>query len=264
MDYSETLDALGIEHLGDIPLEGLATKIGLSADQISHPRILEVFMGWLHEQIKKDNTIQQRSFLPQFVALLLHGAFLGGDVFAKEEIKQAFEEWKARDSVENPTNVRRYLLTGMELDRLLGEAQNGPIVASEPLPSSESPSMHEIRAARLQEMFSRSSLEDVTNQKEVSPLKTRKGKGFNAVPLGQREPHMAGIREDPETNEDLPRSSRGTASAECSRTAATAISPLDVMGPLGVYRKKAFPTGFDINSTPPKGYTCKRCERPGT
>ncbi|EMR62008.1 hypothetical protein UCREL1_11053 [Eutypa lata UCREL1] len=118
MDITDILETLAIEHLGQVKLDDLATKIEQATpEKINRSQALKVIMGWLHEQIKRDNIMQNGS-LRDFVNLLRDS---GTCPFTKEEVIQDFEKWQMKDAAEDPTNRRQYSIAKSELQLLFDQ-----------------------------------------------------------------------------------------------------------------------------------------------
>ncbi|KAI1806621.1 hypothetical protein F4811DRAFT_568451 [Daldinia bambusicola] len=117
MDLHQSLQALGIDDLADITLNKLEDKIQhASPNKIPKQSVLQVFMGWLHEWIKKD--IQQKSLLLEFANLLLTSGKLQQGPFTEDEIGEALKEWQTKDAAESPANIRRYQMVQLDLHGL--------------------------------------------------------------------------------------------------------------------------------------------------
>ncbi|RYO96900.1 hypothetical protein DL765_011473 [Monosporascus sp. GIB2] len=235
MDLRNSLLASAIERLEEISLDELAAKINTAfPDRIGKSQALHLFMGWLHEQIKRDRIIEQGSLLPDFASLLMCGTLQTGS-FRKEEVDQTFEEWQRKDAQENPANRRRYLMAQAEIQHLFEEAKRGgfvtPRATSHP---QESPSrhMHKSRAALLQKPPVQSPLGDITNKEREGEILGwgQQQTGSNVIPLGQRSaPSASSKREIIEIEDDeeeqlytLPIYPRGNPSAH--RPEATVAS----------------------------------------
>ncbi|KAI1762081.1 hypothetical protein GGR53DRAFT_442022 [Hypoxylon sp. FL1150] len=93
MDLRSTLEALGVDSLGDLTLEELMDKVGPNEDKVLH-----IFMGWLSELIRKGS----RRDLSSFVRTL-------AKEFSVGEIMAVFEEWQAKDVEEHPSVKFEYI-----------------------------------------------------------------------------------------------------------------------------------------------------------
>ncbi|RYP90861.1 hypothetical protein DL770_002999 [Monosporascus sp. CRB-9-2] len=228
MDLRDSLLMLAIERLEEISLDELATKINTAfPDKVEKSQALHLLMRWLHEQIKRDNIIDQGSLLPDFVSLLTCGTLQVG-IFRKEEVDQAFEEWQRKDAEENPANRRRYLMAQAEIQHLFEQTKSGGFVTLETTSRpQESPRqhMHKSRAALLQKPPVQSPLGDITNKERESEIGWgERQTGSNVIPLGQRSaPSASSKREIIEIEDDdeeqlhaLPVHSRGNPSAHRS------------------------------------------------
>ncbi|KAI1142457.1 hypothetical protein F5Y05DRAFT_227031 [Hypoxylon sp. FL0543] len=118
------LQALGVGDLADITLEELKDKI-IHAQPEKPPReqLLQILMGWLHEQIKKD--IQQKGMLADFVNLLLSGEGLQQQPFEQSEIRAAYKEMQSENPAEFSVQRRRYEMVESDMNALFRRIDSG-------------------------------------------------------------------------------------------------------------------------------------------
>ncbi|KAI0010971.1 hypothetical protein F4779DRAFT_616038 [Xylariaceae sp. FL0662B] len=303
MDISPNLVALGIEDLGNLTLKELENKLNnVSPEQIYRPQVLETLMGWLHEQIKEDTIMQQKSLLPDFMNLLTMQNRLPVVPFNESEVGQIFKEWQIKDAVENPANRRRYLIAHSEIQRLFQEDGSGSDQENRRFSlKSPSQSQHEGLSALPNEDFGTGVLADIGNKtsKHTNLAGGKRNKtGANEIPLGKRK-SLRGIAEQeaikfdeygkslavPPVPDTIPTTQKkGLPLRDSDSAGATTIGETDAldvtaesmpqsleMGKPSASSRKHFhgrkhqssTGGFDFSRPTPPGYVCKRCGRPG-
>lgn len=302
MDITDILETLAIEHLGQVKLDDLATKIEQATpEKINRPQALKVIMGWLHEQIKRDNIMQNGS-LRDFVNLLRDS---GTCPFTKEEVIQDFEKWQMKDAAEDPTNRRQYSIAKSELQLLFDQVPSRLVASNDSLPRQDftEQHIHESRAALLQEPIIQEPFEDISNkgqQKDTAPSCQRKT-GANVLPLGQRNTSLGSSkRETIGTNIEEGQASylyttpkknishqfpggldtfpdSGVDELTITQEAALQNSPeripwsSDYSQGSESDEMRRFPSKYspyrsdpiDLSHPPSSKYICKRCDRPG-
>lgn len=302
MDITDILETLAIEHLGQVKLDDLATKIEQATpEKINRSQALKVIMGWLHEQIKRDNIMQNGS-LRDFVNLLRDS---GTCPFTKEEVIQDFEKWQMKDAAEDPTNRRQYSIAKSELQLLFDQVPSRLVASNDSLPPQDftEQHIHESRAALLQEPIIQEPFEDISNkgrQKDSAPSCRRKT-GANVLPLGQRNTSLGSSkRETIGTNIEEGQASylyttpkenishqfpggldtfpdSGVDELTITQEAALQNSPKRIPWSSDYSQgsesdeMRRFPSNYspyrsdpiDLSHPPSSKYICKRCDRPG-
>ncbi|KAI1081830.1 hypothetical protein F5B20DRAFT_579154 [Whalleya microplaca] len=302
MDIGLSLAALRIEGLGNLTLKELKAKLNdVSARKLTRPQILETLMRWLHEQIKKDAVMQEKSLLPDFMDLLMTRSNLELDKpFNEKEICQVFKEWQIKDAAENPANRRRYLMAHSEIQHFFQRARYGSNTENNILslqPSSQS--LHEDSSALWNEGFGTEVLADTSNRTSdrVNFATEQKQKtGANEIPLGKRKPLRAiAEQEDIKVEDDemqgltvpdtIPAKQKKGFLPQETLTVGEINIGEDTKSDVTVGRMPKNPdmgktfdagrrhfhgwkhqstkSGFDFSRPTPPLYVCKRCGKPG-
>ncbi|KAL7627827.1 hypothetical protein AAE478_002022 [Parahypoxylon ruwenzoriense] len=274
MDLHPSLDALGIEDLDGLTSKELEDKIHCAnPDKLPRYAVLQLLMGWLHEQIRKD--IHEKSLLSDFVGLLLNGDKVQREPFDESEVDKAFKEWQIKNAAEYTANQRIYQMVELEIHELFRQAKRG-LDPQHDSPSLELPSPVEEEGedplAPLDQPIDAHGLRDASKieWRSLRLLGGRQKTGANEVPLGKPK-RVRGI-DKPEATEIKDENDEG---ASTKRLAKDAI-PIEQTMKLNLrdYDSAETPEAVVKDSpdkipismfshSPPKGYVCKRCDRPG-
>lgn len=274
MDLLPSLQTLGIDDLADITLNELEDRIQhVHPDQLSKQDVLQVFMRWLHERIKKD--IQQKSLLSEFANLLLTGGKLQQGPFSEDEIKEALKEWQSKDAAETPANIRRYQMVQLDFHELFEQARRGS--KQEKDSSTRSTSNQEGNSlVRLNKLINSQDIAEMEIMESTAPWVPGRGKqktGANEIPLGRK----AGLRsnfynEIVKIREENERKSSTKVNKAPPVEQTTKLSSRDATSMEASPIKSYEPVISDYSSlnmppylttSPPYGYICKRCDQPG-
>lgn len=274
MDLLPSLQTLGIDDLADITLNELEDRIQhVHPDQLSKQDVLQVFMRWLHERIKKD--IQQKSLLSEFANLLLTGGKLQQGPFSEDEIKEALKEWQSKDAVETPANIRRYQMVQLDFHELFEQARRGS--KQEKDSSTRSTSNQEGNSlVRLNKLINSQDIAEMEIMESTAPWVPGRGKqktGANEIPLGRKAGlrsnfynEIVKIREENErkSSTKVNKAPPVEQTARLSSRDATSMeaSPIKSYEPvISDYSSLNMPPY--LTTSPPYGYICKRCDQPG-
>ncbi|KAI8964372.1 hypothetical protein F5Y11DRAFT_345518 [Daldinia sp. FL1419] len=268
MDLQHSLRILGIDDLTDIPLSELEDKIQhVHPDQLPKQDLLQVFMGWLHEQIKKD--IQQESLLLEFVSLLSTSEKLQQGPFGEEEVKEVLKEWQLKDAIENPANIRRYQMVQQDFHELFKRVEGHSDVEGPSTLNQEGYTL-----THLTEPIDDQAMDKIKDGNSAALWVVGGGKqktGANEIPLGRKaRTHGNFYNEIVKIKEDNSRKSstkankappeRQTVKPNFGSIASREASSIESYEPI-ISSGSPIPHYF---STPtPGGYICKRCDRPG-
>ncbi|KAI1657895.1 hypothetical protein F4813DRAFT_396062 [Daldinia decipiens] len=274
MDLQPSLQTLGIDDLADITLNELEGRIQhVHPNQLSKQDVLQVFMRWLHERIKKD--IQQKSLLSEFANLLLTGGKLQQGPFSEDEVAEALKEWQRKDAVETPANIRRYQMVQLDFHELFEQARRGSRQEKDSSTRSTS-SQEENSLVRLNKLINSQDIAEMEMMESTAPWVPSGGKqktGANEIPLGRKADLRSNIY-----NEIVKIKEKNK---KKSSTKVNKLSPVEQAGKLSsgdVTSREASPIKSyepvisDYSSlnmppylatSPPYGYICKRCDQPG-
>ncbi|KAI0889114.1 uncharacterized protein GGS22DRAFT_196790 [Annulohypoxylon maeteangense] len=242
MDLHPTLEALGVDSLADITLEELQNKVNnVQYGIVPRYQVLQVFMGWLHEQITRD--IQQTSLLSAFVDLLLAPAKLHQGPFTEGEVDAAFKEWQANDAAENPANIRRYQMVHLDFLKLFEQARRGS--NSEP-DWSFGPSGFD----REQD-----SSDEAIGTRLVGGGKRKSGS--NEVPLGKRRCFRNNTHQ---STAKIKEEDNGESYFAKAKSENSLLRPYSNVKSAG---QDVSPKKHSSSSLPPPTYICNRCYQPG-
>ncbi|KAK6957614.1 hypothetical protein Daesc_000401 [Daldinia eschscholtzii] len=276
MDLHYSLQALGIDDLADITLNELEDKIQhANPDQIPKKDVLQAFMGWLHERIKRD--IQQESLLLEFANLLLTGGKLQQGPFTEDEVEEALKEWQVKDASENPANIRRYQMVQLDIHELFVKYKRGSELVKNLSPRSSTCSKEGHSLSHVNKLINSQATAEIRTRESTASWVLGGGKqktGANEIPLGRKAGTRANIyneiikiKEDnnkkknlntvikaPLTKQTAKPSTRGATSRDSSpaKTYESILSD---------YSSANMPSY--LTTSPPYGYICKRCDRPG-
>lgn len=174
MDLTLELQALDVADLSEITLEELRIKIN-HANPLAIPkyRVLQVLMGWLHEQIVKD---LQQDMLSGFANLLLTGNGLTQGPFDEIDVKVTLEQWLVNDAAKNPTNRRRYQMVKQDLYELCTQVK---LDSSQNQHPQESTLEHSVNSVDMQglQIFKDHKARRSRGRKRKGSKKTTLGKG---------------------------------------------------------------------------------------
>ncbi|KAI0847571.1 hypothetical protein F5Y00DRAFT_263481 [Daldinia vernicosa] len=271
MDLRHSLQTLGIDDPAEITLNELVDRIqDVHPDQLSKQDILQVFMRWLHERIKKD--IQQKSLLSEFVNLLLTGGKLQQEPFSEDEIKEALKEWQIKDTVETPANIRRYQMVQLDFHELFEQVRRGT------KQKRDSP----VRSTSNQDEHSLAYLNKLINSQDKAKIETTEstalwvpgqGKqqtGANKIPLGRKADLQGNIYDEIVKIKRENNRKSSTKAIKASPAEQTAkLSSRDVASteasPIKSYEPDYSPLNMPpyLTTSPWHGYICKRCDQPG-
>ncbi|KAF3062381.1 hypothetical protein GL218_04187 [Daldinia childiae] len=276
MDLQPSLQTLGIDDLADITLTELEDKIQhVHPDQLSKQDVLQVFMRWLHERIKKD--IQQKSLLSEFANLLLTGGKLQQGPFSEDEVEEALKEWQRKDAEENPADIRRYQMVQLDFHELFEQARSGSKQDKDS--SARSTSNQEGNSlVRLNKLINSQDIAEMEIMESTPPWVSNKRKqktGANEIPLGLKADvrsniynEIVKIKEENKRKESLTKANKTSPvkqAAKLSLRDVTSIgaSPIKSYEPVISDRYSSLNIPPYLTTPPSSGYTCKRCYQPG-
>ncbi|KAI0109922.1 hypothetical protein F4814DRAFT_450884 [Daldinia grandis] len=274
MDLRHSLQILGIDNLADITLNELEDIIQHAhPDQLPKQDILQVFMRWLHERIKKD--IQQKSLLSEFANLLLTGGKLQQGPFSEDEVEGALKEWQIKDAAEDPASIRRYQMVQLDLHELFEQARRGSkqeedVSMRSTLNQEGHPLVH------LSKLINSPDIAEIETMEPIAPWvpgRRKRKTGANEIPLGRK----AGLRgnfynEVVKIKEENNRKSSTKVNKTSPVKQTANLSSMDVTSREASLIKSYEPVISDHSSlnippyltiSPPYGYICKRCDQPG-
>lgn len=124
MELNINWQALDPKILRNMSLEEVQVQIYKRAvANVTRPELFGILMSWLNEQIKQDIITQNESLLEGFVKLLHLRNYTEIDSFSLEQVDEVFNGWLDKEAIQNPTYMRRFLITQQDVQRLFYEAK---------------------------------------------------------------------------------------------------------------------------------------------